>query len=131
MLRYKNIAKSVPVFACLASIASMGAIWGGGLSSVQASSVSSRCQKYEAQLVSAVYQTDTEITASKEQLQTAEERVKQLAELSQAGAVSQRQVDLAQVQLQKAKRDLAAAIARSKQARQQLKTLQNMPACTV
>jgi multidrug resistance efflux pump len=98
---------------------------------VHASSASSKCQKYEAQLVSAVYQTDTEITASKEQLRVAEERVKQLTELSRSGAVSQRQVDIAQVQLQKAKRDLVVAIARSKQARQQLKTLQNMPACIV
>jgi multidrug resistance efflux pump len=131
MLKYKYIAKSVPVLAYLTSIVSISVSWGGNLSPVQASSVSSRCQKYEAQLVSAVYQTDTEITASKEQLQAAEDRAKQLTELSQSGAVSQRQVDLAQVQLQKAKRDLAAAIARSKQARQQLKTLQNMPACTV
>lgn len=130
MLKYKNISKSVPVLACLTSIVSIGAIWGESLSA-RASSVSSRCQKYEAQLVNTVYQADTEITASKDQLRTAEERVKQLAELSQAGAVSQRQVDLAQVQLQKAKRDLAAAIARSKQAKQQLTTLQNMPACTV
>jgi multidrug resistance efflux pump len=131
MLKCKNISKSVPVLACLTSIVSIGVCLGGNLSPVHASSASSKCQKYEAQLVSAVYQTDTEITASKEQLRVAEERVKQLTELSRSGAVSQRQVDIAQVQLQKAKRDLVVAIARSKQARQQLKTLQNMPACIV
>jgi multidrug resistance efflux pump len=131
MQKYRNISKPALALACLTPIVSIGVSWGGTISPVQASSVSSRCQKYEAQLVNAVYQTDTEITASKEQIRTAEERVKQLTELSQAGAISQRQVDLAQAQLQKAKRDLAAAIARSKQAKRQLTTLQNMPACTV
>jgi multidrug resistance efflux pump len=131
MSKQKKISKPAVILACLASLVTISTNLNGLIKPGEAQTLSNRCQKYGIQLTNAIYQTDTEIAASKVQVQDAEERAKQLMELSQAGAVSQSQVNLAQVQVKKAKKDLAAAIARSKQVKQQLTTLQNMPACTV
>ncbi len=104
---------------------------GGDVKPVVAKSLSSTCQKHADQLTNIVYQTDVEIEASKSQLVLAEERAKQLKELSDSGAISSRELEAAQADVKKAKKDLATAIARSKQAKKQLTTLQNMSACTV
>lgn len=132
MFDRKLMTKSAVFLACLALIMPLATIeFAGDLKPAVAKSLSSICQKNADQLTSIVYQTDVEIEASKSQLQLAEDRAKQLKELSEAGAISSRELDAAQAEVKKAKKDLATAIARSKQAKKQLTTLQNMSACTV
>jgi multidrug resistance efflux pump len=132
MIAQKSMTKSAVFLTCFALIMPLATIeFSGDLKPVSAKSLSSTCQKHADQLTNIVYQTDVEIEASKSQLVLAEERAKQLKELSESGAISSRELDAAQAEVKKAKKDLATAIARSKQAKQQLTTLQNMSACTV
>ncbi len=130
MFAQKLMTKSAIFLACLIVPLAMIGV-SSELKPVVARSLSSTCQKHADQLTNIVYQTDVEIEASKSQLQLAEERANQLKELSASGAISSRELDAAQVDVKKAKKDLATAIARSKQAKKQLTTLQNMSACTV
>jgi multidrug resistance efflux pump len=132
MFDQNSMAKSSVFLACLALMIALATTGlGSDLKPVVAKSFNSTCQKHADQLTNIVYQTDVEIEASKSQLVLAEERAKQLKELSDSGAISSKELDAAQTEVKKAKKDLATAIARSKQAKQQLTTLQNMTACTV
>lgn len=128
MFDRKSMTKSALFLACLVLIVPLVTIIPAAAKPL---SLNSTCQKHADQLTNIVYQTDVEIEASKSQLVLAEERAKQLKELSDSGAISSRELDTAQAEVKKAKKDLATAIARSKQAKKQLTTLQNISACTV
>jgi multidrug resistance efflux pump len=132
MIAQKSLTKLAVLLACFTLMMPLATIeFSVDLKPVNAKPLSSTCQKHADQLTNIVYQTDVEIEASKSQLVLAEERAKQLKELSDSGAISSRELDAAQAEVKKAKKDLATAIARSKQAKKQLTTLQNMSACTV